>query len=469
MSDLTEMTIKEARAKLDAKEISALELAESFLEKIEERNNELNIYLEVFSDVLEQARAADERLAQGERAPLLGIPISLKDNILSKGRKASASSKILENYVASYDATVVTKLKEQGAIFLGRTNCDEFAMGSSTENSAFGVTKNPLDTTRVPGGSSGGSAASVAAHMAMASFGSDTGGSIRQPASFCGVVGLKPTYGSVSRNGLIAMGSSLDVIGPFAHTTEDAEMLFDVTKGNDPLDATTLPDTEEERSALTKKIGVPRSFLEGIDECVKAAFEVSLQKLANAGHELIDIELPLAPKALAMYYIIMPAEASSNLARFDGMRFGLSLEGKDLLETYVGTRGAGFGKEVRRRILLGTYVLSSGYYDAYYKTANRARAALTQDFNKAFEQVDVIALPTTPTPPFVIGEKEDPLSMYLADIFTVPANLTGMPAISIPTEKTFSKENLPIGLQFIAPSCSEERLFVLGKEFESLR
>lgn len=465
------LTIKQARLDLDEKKYSAVELAEAYLSNIE-KNKHLNMYLEVFDDVIEQAKKADEMIASGNQKELCGIPFSIKDNMLIKGRRASSASKILEGYKATYDATVIAKIKEEGGVFLGRTNMDEFAMGSSTENSAFGVVKNPHDESRVPGGSSGGSAATIASNSALASLGSDTGGSVRQPASFCGVVGLKPTYGTVSRYGLMAMGSSLDQIGPITKTVEGAKIIFNAIKGHDIKDSTSLGSevyTNEEKKV--KKIGVARGlFKEGVDKDVLSNFEATLKKLESKGYEIVDIELPYSEYALAMYYIIMPAEVSTNLARFDGVRYGLHVEGSGVDDEYSRTRSEGFGSEVRRRILLGTHVLSAGYYDAYYTKAQTARQLVINDFKKAFESVDVIASPTCPTPAFKIGEIEDPISMYLSDIFTVNANLTGMPAISIPSgfvEK--DGKELPVGFQLTAPHLHEKMLFNVGYDVEATR
>lgn len=430
---------------------------------LETDNNKLNAFLELFADVEAQEKVANKSGA------LYGMKLAIKDNILIKGKISSSASKILSNYVASYDATVIKKLRDAGAVFLGRTNMDEFAMGASTENSAYGATKNPHDISRVPGGSSGGSAAVVAAGLADAALGSDTGGSIRQPASFCGVVGLKPTYGRVSRYGLTALASSLDQIGPIAKSVSDAEKIYNVIAGPDENDATTVDAKFFETKKDEKlKIGVPRHLISsGVAPDVLANFEETLEKLKNSGHELIEIELPAVKYSLACYYIIMPAEASSNLSRFDGLRYGLKKEGKDLLGDYLETRGSGFGPETRRRIILGTYVLSAGYYDAYYGQAVRVREVIKQDFAQAFTKTDVIILPTAPTTAFKIGEKSgDPLQMYLADVFTAPANIAGLPAISIPTGK--DKDNLPIGTQLIAPHWREDRLFALGKNLEEL-
>ncbi len=475
MIDIKKLTIKSASEHLYNGDFSAVELSEAYLTEIDKENPHINAYLEVFDDVIEQAKEADKMIKDGGALRLMtGIPIAVKDNILIKGRTASAASKILENYKAVYDATVIGKLKDSGAVFLGRTNMDEFAMGGSTENSAYGTTKNPTDISRVPGGSSGGSAASVAMNGALVALGSDTGGSIRQPASFCGVVGLKPTYGAVSRCGLMAMASSLDQIGPFGKTVEDAEILFNTIKGGDKMDSTSAPDNLSKVEGIEDKkkliIGIPKDFINGggIDEDVLDNFNDSIEKLRADGYEIKEIELPNIKYSLSAYYIIMPAEVSSNLARFDGVRFGLHLSGGDIIADYSKTRGTGFGKEVRRRVLLGTHVLSSGYYDAYYNKANAVRQIITSDFEKSFSEVDIIATPTSPTSAFKIGEKnEDPLSMYLSDIFTVPANIAGLPAISVPSG--FSKsgdKNLPLGIQFTAPHFRESMLFKIGKDVE---
>jgi len=463
--DLSNLTIAKARDGLKKGDFSARELTEAYLSHIAAENATLNAYLEVFDDALAQAETAGKALDR----PLAGIPLAMKDNILIKGKHATAGSKILSGYAATYDATATKRLREAGAVFLGRTNMDEFAMGSSSENSAYGATKNPRDLSRVAGGSSGGSAAAVAGDLALASLGSDTGGSIREPASFCGVVGLKPTYGAVSRFGLIALGSSLDQIGPFAKTVADAEVLYSVIEGRDPLDSTSVPEELRRAPGEPKRIGVPMEFVErdGIDAEVFADFKSSLERLKSLGYSLHDVKLPNLGYALAVYYIIMFAEASTNLARFDGVRYGLRKEGDSVLSMYELTRGEGFGKEVRRRIMLGTYVLSSGYYDAYYRKAASVRALIANDFKEAFKDVDVIAMPTAPAPAFRLGEKSnDPLAMYLADIFTVPMNLAGVPAISIPSGTT-KEENLPLSLQLIAPHFGESSLFNIGKRFET--
>ncbi len=471
--DISSLTIKKAHELLVNKEITARELVEHFLKEAHTKS-ELNAYREIFDDALASADAAQKMLDAGTGTLLTGIPIALKDNILMKGKIASASSKMLEHYRATYDAHVVARLRDAGAVFLGRTNMDEFAMGSSTENSAFGVTKNPHDLSRVPGGSSGGSASAIASGTVLGALGSDTGGSIRQPAAFCGVVGLKPTYGAVSRSGLIAMASSLDQIGPLAKTVEDAKIIFDVIKGKDPLDSTSYPDNfPHKENKKPKVIGVPVDFvrMKGVDPEVLRNFDASIAKMKNAGYEIRDISLPSLAHGLSVYYILMPAEVSSNLARLDGVRYGFHADGTNLLGDYARSRGEGFGREVRRRILLGTYVLSSGYHDEYYGRASAVREMLRLDLQKAFEGVDIIATPTTPTAAFKIGEKtNDPLQMYLADIFTVSVNIAGVPAISIPSgfiEEGGSK--LPLGIQFIAPSFGEEALFDAGGDFEKVR
>lgn len=456
--NLTELTIPKAHAHLIASDFSAVELVETYLAEIAKRNKELNAYLEVFSNVHEQAQEADKKIKAGKAGMLTGIPLAIKDNILILGRRVGAASKILEGYVAPYDATAIKKLKDAGTVFLGRTNCDEFAMGGSTENSAYGVTKNPHDTTCVAGGSSGGGAAAIAANLALAALGSDTGGSVRQPASFCGIVGFKPSYGAVSRSGLISYGSSLDCIGTITKTAEDAKIIFDCIKGKDPMDSTSVEYKSSKYQGVSSKnvrIGIPRRFVEkeGIDVEMLANFNETLKKLKNSGAEIVEIELPSLQYALACYYIIAPAEASTNLARFDGVRYGPRISGENGIDDYFKTRAL-FGPEVRRRILLGTYVLSSGYYDAYYGKALSARAALRVDFENAFKRVSIITMPTSPIPAWKVGEKTDPLSAYLADIFTVTANLAGIPAISMPSGKT--RAGLPLGLQLISPRGSDD-------------
>ena len=464
------MDIQTLRKKFIDGTLTPTAYIEEVLATINNTDSEINAFLEVYADdARAQAKhATDEYVRLGNEAPaLLGIPVALKNNILVQGKKATAASKILENYVASYDATIVSRLKEAGAIILGATNMDEFAMGGSTENSAFGPTKNPIDRTRVPGGSSGGSAAAVAMGAVPVAIGTDTGGSVRQPASYCGVVGFKPTYGAVSRYGLIAMGSSLDQAGPLTNTVADAELVHTIMSGLDSYDATTIANDTYPSVAVKEQytFGVPRGFMaQGVDPDVLSLFEAKLAELKTAGHTIVDIELPMFKAGLAAYYIVMPAEVSSNLARFDGIRYGLSVDGPDLLSVYENSRAAGFGTEVKRRILLGTYVLSSGYYDAYYGKAELVRAKMREELHIVFQTIDCIITPTAPTPAFTFGSQSDPLAMYSQDIFTVPVNLTGVPAISVPMG-TVEREGsaLPVGVQYIGPHGGEARLFDIGK------
>ncbi|MHB0977864.1 MAG: Asp-tRNA(Asn)/Glu-tRNA(Gln) amidotransferase subunit GatA [Minisyncoccota bacterium] len=465
MIDLSTLNIVSAREGLKSGKFSSHDLTQACLNVIKEKNEELNAFLEVFEDALIQADEADKKISEGIDLPLLGIPVALKDNMLVAGQRVTAGSKILEGFIAPTDCTAVKKLREAGAVIVGRTNMDEFAMGASTEGSAFGPTKNPVDLTRVPGGSSGGSAAALASGMILAAYGSDTGGSVRQPAAFCGVVGFKPTYGRVSRSGLIAMASSLDQISPFAKTVTDAEILYKAVSGSDPMDSTTISDeTYPKNKEFNKTIGVPRAFFEGegVSEVVKKNLEESIEKFKSLGYKVMDISLPNIAYSLATYYILMPAEVSSNLARFDGVKYGLHVDGKDGVDDYFKTRAVGFGREVRRRIILGTYVLSSGYYDAYYGSAIKAKQIITDELRRAFKDVDLILTPTAPTPAFKFGEKSTPLDMYLADIFTVPANISGCPAISIP----FGEENgLPLGVELMADLGREDNIFRASKEF----
>ena len=467
-------TISELREKFVAGTYTPLQAYRDARALIDANNTDLNAYLEVFDDAEESAKAATERYAkEGDAAPaLLGMPIAVKNNMLVKGKRATAGSKILENYIATYDATVIARLKEAGAIIMGATNMDEFAMGSSGENSAYGLVKNPLDRSRVPGGSSAGSAAALALGGIVAAIGTDTGGSVRQPASFCGLVGVKPTYGAASRYGLVAMGSSLDQAGAFARNVADAALVQGIMNGKDANDGTTIDETTH--PAVTAKdtytIGVPMKLLDGVDADVRATFETKLEALKTAGHTVVDVSLPLFEKGLAAYYIVMPAEVSSNLARYDGIRYGKKVVGKDLLDSYCKTRAEGFGAEVKRRILLGAYVLSSGYYDAFYGKAEAARDAMRAELAETFKTVDAILTPTSPVPAWKFGEKsKDPLSMYLADVFTVPVNLTGVPAMSVPAGiVTREESNLPVGLQIICPHAGEDRMYDIGTKIESL-
>ena len=476
---LNNLTIKKARKLLTDREISAKELTAYYLKNIEEKNKDINAYLEVFADALSEAEKLDKKDIGNQ--PLWGIPMAIKDNILIRGKTCSAGSKMLQNYKASYDATVIKRLKMAGAVFLGRTNMDEFAMGASTENSAYGATKNPIDLTRVSGGSSGGSAAAVAMDGCLGSLGSDTGGSIRQPASFCGVVGLNPTYGTVSRSGLIAMASSFDQIGPMAKTVEDAEIIFNVIKGKDVMDSTSVDfDDNGNQSGKKLKIGLLKYDKNGVDEEINESMEKSAKIFQDLGYEISEIELPNIKYSVPCYYILVPAEVSSNLARFDGVKYGLFKEGKNLTEDYMKTREAGFGPETRRRIMLGTYVLSAGYYDAYYAKAQKVRELIKKDFERAFDLknggVDVIISPVSPSVAFKIGEKaNDPLKMYLEDIFTASAKMAGLPAMSIPARLADASAKraglnpigLPIGLQIIAPRFGENLLFEIGKKYQN--
>lgn len=479
---LNELTIVEAAERIRRKKFSVPDLVRYCLDAISSRDGALHAYLEVFDDVEEEAKKRDEELERMDDneikhlSPLFGIPLAVKDNILIKGKRASAGSRMLEHYVASYDATVIAKLKEQGAIFLGRTNMDEFAMGSSTEYSAFGPTKNPHDETRVPGGSSGGSAAAVAAHFCLGALGSDTGGSIRQPAAFCGVVGMKPTYGRVSRHGLIPMAASLNQIGALAKTAEDAEMLFAAIAGPDAFDATaydTRHETGDMRHGLKNiKIGIPKEYFGvGLDHGVETNIRTVLHAVESAGAVLKEITLPHASLALPTYYIIVSSEVSADLARFDGIRYGHHADNTEtLFDAYARSRAEGFGPEVKRRIMLGTYALSAGYYDAYYVKAQKVRRLIRDDFENAFGRVDVIAGPTVPTPAFVLGEHEkDPLEMYLQDVYTVAVNLAGLPALSLPAGYVDSGgKKLPVGLQLIVPRGMDDRLFSIARAVESL-
>lgn len=468
MIELKKINIQNTHEAIKNGKYSVRELVDEYLKVIKQKED-LNVFRGLFVGIDEQVEIAEKMFANGTATLMTGIPVALKDNLLVNSEAVGASSKILDGYMATYDATVVSRLRAAGAILVGRTNMDEFAMGGSTENSAYGVTKNPIDISRVPGGSSGGSAAAVAANMSIVALGTDTGGSIRQPASFCGIVGLKPTYGAVSRYGAIAMGSSLDQIGPFGKRVGDTKILFDFIKGLDSLDATTETSAVETADKNPKKIGVPYDFVrrEGVDAEVLKNFEETVDKLKTVGYEIVDVSLPYLHYALSVYYILMPAEVSSNLARYDGIRYGLQASGKDGIAVYENSRAQGFGPEVRRRILLGTYILSHGYYDAYYNKANIVRNKIKEQYNKAFEDVSVILTPTTPTTAFKIGEKSnDPLAMYLADIFTVPANIAGVPAISVPSG--FDSAGLPFGVQFVGPDFCEDRLFAIAQTLEDL-
>lgn len=470
MKDLTKLTIRECHEGLKRGDFTSVDLTKAYLENIKKFNKDINAFLLVDEKgALEQAEMADEKIKKGDFGLLCGIPCAIKDNILVKDLKCTAASKMLENYVAIYDATVIERLRHEGAVILGKTNLDEFAFGSSCENSAFGPTKNPYDKTRVAGGSSGGSAAAVAANMACYALGSDTGCSIRLPASFCGVVGLKTTYGAVSRYGLIASASSIDQIGPLAKTVEDAEIILGVISGKDKMDATTADfDYKEEKLRLKGlKIGLPKEYFgAGLDKNVEKVIRSAIKKFEDNGAEVIEINMPSFEFALACYYIIQPAEASANLARFDGIKYGLSIQDGNLLDVYLKSKGQGFGPETKRRIMIGTYTLSSGYYDAYYKKAQEVRQMVKEDFKKAFEKIDVIMGPVVPYPAFKIGEKfDDPLSMYLADINTVPVNLAGVPGVSVPAGKI---GDLPVGLQIIGNHFQENKVLSIASQLEKM-
>jgi aspartyl-tRNA(Asn)/glutamyl-tRNA(Gln) amidotransferase subunit A len=474
VSTSTPWTISTVKEALAAKKISARELASDFFKRIDARNPELNAYLTLSPDrAYAQADRVDASIARGEALPPLGgVPIAVKDVISTEGIRTTCGSKILETYVPPYDATAVLKLEKAGAVILGKTNCDEFAMGSSNENSAYGAVRNPIALDRVPGGSSGGSAAVVAAGLAVASLGTDTGGSIRQPGACCGIPAMMPTYGRVSRYGLIAFASSLDRIGPFATNVSDAASILATIAGRDENDSTSAPVPVENYAAEIEKpvqgmrIGIPEDYFgEGLGPEVRASVEAGIAQLERAGCKRVPLKMPHTDFAIATYYIIATAEASSNLARYDGVRYGLRVPGSSLLEMYKKTREKGFGPEVKRRIMLGTYVLSAGYYDAYYLRAQKVRSLIARDFADAFQKVDAIVTPTMPTPAFRLGEKtSDPLQMYLADIYTVTGSLAGLPGISIPCGNT--KAGLPIGMQILGPHFSEGRVLQLARAFE---
>lgn len=468
------LTIHELQSLLRKREVSALELTKDVLARISEIDGRLNCYLTVAAEAaLAQAQEADKRLAAGEVAPLTGIPLAIKDVIATKGLRTTCASKYLENFIPPYDATVMEKLHQDGAVILGKVNMDEFAMGSSTENSAYGVTRNPWNLDCIPGGSSGGSAAAVAADLCLAALGSDTGGSIRQPASHCGVVGLKPTYGRVSRFGLVAYASSLDQIGPLTKDVTDCALLLQSIAGYDPKDSTSapLPVPDYAQALLGEikgmKIGIPKEyFLPGLDPEVEQAVRAALQHYRDLGAELVEVSLPHTEYAVAVYYLIATAEASSNLARYDGVKYGWrDPAAKELLEMYLATRSQGLGTEVRRRIMLGTYALSAGYYDAYYRKASQVRTLIRRDFDNVFQTCQVVATPVAPTAAFRLGEKAaDPLTMYLSDIFTISANLAGIPGISVPCGLT--AQDLPIGLQLLARPFDEPTLLTAAYAFE---
>lgn len=473
--DLHSLTLSQAAEQLQRGATTSVALTETLLARIEKHNPALNAFLHVNADgALEQAHQADERIQSGEVSSLIGVPLAVKDIICVKGQPATAGSQILKGYHPPYNATVVEKLLAQGVVILGKTNTDEFAMGSSTENSAFGPTRNPWDPSRVPGGSSGGSAAAVAAGLAFGALGTDTGGSVRQPGSLCGVVGLKPSYGRVSRYGLIAFASSLDQAGVLTRTAEDAALLLEAIAGHDPRDGTSMPTpvpnyrAELSRDIKGLKIGLPKEyFIAGVQAEVSEAVRAAVKVLEGLGAEVREVSLPNTDLALSTYYIIAPAEASANLARFDGVRFGQRAEADSMWAEYKQTRGAGFGPEVKRRIMLGTYALSTGYYDAYYLQAQKVRTLIKGDFDNAFKEVDVIACPVAPTTAFKIGEKvNDPLAMYLEDVFTLPGSLAGIAGVSV--NCGFDRAGLPIGLQLMSPAFTEERVLRVAHHYQQV-
>jgi aspartyl-tRNA(Asn)/glutamyl-tRNA(Gln) amidotransferase subunit A len=473
--ELFELTIKEAHRLLKTKEISAVELTRASLDRIKAVEGKIDAFITIAEkSAMQQAGAADQKIAAGHCGALTGIPLAIKDVICTRGIQTTCASKILANFVPPYSATVIQKLEQAGAVILGKTNMDEFAMGSSTENSGFKITRNPWDLTRVPGGSSGGSSAAVAADMCLGALGSDTGGSIRLPAAYCGTVGMKPTYGRVSRYGLVAFASSLDQIGPLAKNVADCAAMLNTIAGYDPADSTSVPrDVPDYAAALQKglkgiRVGIPIEYAAtgGMNPEVLNAVNKAVRVIEDLGAEKIEVSLPHTEYAVAVYYVIAPSEASSNLARYDGVKYGVrDKDQNELIQMYRRTRSRGFGPEVQRRIIIGTYCLSAGYYDAYYGKASQVRSLIIEDFTKAFEKCDVILCPVAPTPAFKIGEKvDDPLTMYLTDIFTLSANLAGLPGMSIPCG--FSKEGLPIGLQLMGKHFAEEMLFKVAYNFE---
>jgi aspartyl-tRNA(Asn)/glutamyl-tRNA(Gln) amidotransferase subunit A len=475
MMNLNECSIVGARTAMDQGDASSVDLTRACLDAIRSRDGSVHAFLDVYEEeAMEAATRADDRRADGRGLGVLdGIPIALKDNILFQGKRCTAGSKILSTHIAASDATVTRKLVEQGAVILGKTNLDEFAMGSSTEHSAYGPTVHPRDPERVAGGSSGGSAAAVAANMCIAALGSDTGGSIRQPASFCGIVGLKPTYGRVSRSGLIAMASSLDQIGPMTKTVEDAALLASAVSGVDGMDQTTVEmppmDVTWREDLRGVRIGLPREAwnVKGMDDGVRAKVQESIQLMRSLGAEIVEVDLPYADEALAVYYIVMPCEVSANLSRFDGIRYGVRKESLPLFETYATSRAEGFGPEARRRILLGAYALSRGYYDAYYLQAKKVQTLIRRGYESAFRDVDVLLTPTAPTTAWKVGEKSnDPLAMYLEDIFTVSANVAGIPAMSVPCGDV---AGMPVGVHLAAPWMQESTLLAVAGAYERAR
>ncbi len=471
---LNELTIKEAQAGLRSKKFTAVDITKACLERIKDRNSELNAFITVCEEVaLKEATLADEIFAQGKEMPLTGIPFAVKDAICTAGVRSTGSAKILDNYTPPYDATVIKKLRDQGAVLLGKNNCDAFGHGASNENSMYGPVKNPHDLTKVSGGSSGGSAAAVADNMCIFAIAEDTGGSIRQPASFCGIVGLRPSYGRNSRFGIMPMASSFDTVGPMTKTVEDMAIVMQAIAGCDPLDATTVPDAVPEYNVNAKKdlkglrVGVPQEYFdtEGMDNEVREVIEKQIKNLEKQGAEIIYVSLPLTKYAIAVYYVLVPSEVSSNFGRLDGVRYGVRENAKDLFDVYAKSRAAGFPEEVKRRILIGTYALSAGYYDAYYKKAQQVRTLIRRDFDRVFSDVDVLVTPTSPFAAFGLGEKSsDPIQLYLADIFVSPAASAGIPAISVPAGET--KAGLPIGLQIMGARLSEDLIMQVANHIK---
>jgi len=472
--DLISLTIRELAELYARREVSPVEVTKTYLDRIEATNPKINAYISINPDqALAQARTAEQMIGRGEQKPLTGIPLAVKDVLCTKGTPTTCGSKILRGFVPPYDAFIIARLRREGAVFLGKTNMDEFAMGSSNEHSAFGPARNPWNTEYIPGGSSGGSAAATAARLCAGALGTDTGGSIRQPAGHCGVVGLKPTYGRVSRFGLVAFASSLDQIGTITRDVTDAARLMNTLAGHDPADSTSAPQPVPDYTASLNrdlkglKIGLPREyFIEGLDPEVEKAVRSAVQVLVDLGADTVEVSLPHTEYGVAAYYIVAPAEASSNLARYDGVKYGFrSADGRDLMDMYLNTRSQGFGPEVTRRIMIGTYVLSAGYYDAYYRKATQVRTLIRRDFEQAFEQCDVLACPVSPIPAFKIGEMtDDPLTMYLTDVFTLCINMAGIPGLSVPCGRTAS--GLPIGLQLLGGFFQEETLLRVGYHFE---
>ena len=474
--NLNELTISEARAGLDSKKFTSVELTEACLRRIEERNPEINAYITVTRELaLAEAAKADEMIVAGKAQALTGIPFSVKDAICTADVRSTAAAKILDNYVPAIDATVIKKIRDQGAVLVGKTNCDTFGHGASNENSMYGPVRNPHDTSKVAGGSSGGAAASVADNQCIFAIAEDTGGSIRQPAALCGISGLRPTYGRNSRSGIMPMASSLDTVGPMAKSVEDLALLMEIMAGEDTLDATTVPapvpnySAEINQSIKGLKIGVPKEYfeLEGMDAETKTLVENKMRDLEKLGATLVPVSLPYTKYAIPVYYIIVPSEDSSNLGRMDGIRYGVRASGNNLIETYAQSREQGLSAEVKRRIMIGTYALSAGYYDAYYRKAQKVRTLIIRDFENVFEQVDALVTPTTPAPAFGIGEKaNDVLAMYLADVFVSPAAVAGIPALSIPAGKTAA--GLPVGLQIIGPSLADALIMHIGHQLQTL-